>query len=208
MKRRSIIRTIFYTLGSIALILCIAVWIFLSYYFESTLNKYAVPRLTEAARTATHGKFNLTMGRISYSGGSVFCKNFILSRVGYDSSEHGNTLMKISIDSVRFIGVSWWDAILGNDMRMTSVYMETPKIYMTDIDKDRGTLTYLPMDTSKKPSPSLNKLPVISFDSIVLRNIDVYLPDRSKSGDAPSFRDIELKLTNFLLNEKTLQAQP
>jgi hypothetical protein len=208
MKKRSILKIILYTLGSIAIVVAIAIWIFLSFYFEGALNTYAVPRLTEAARVATHGKYTLTMGKISYSGKTVFCKNFILSRVGYDSSEHGNTLMKLSIDSVRFVGVSWLDAILGRDMRMTAVEMNTPKIYMTDIDSEHGTLQYLPMDTSKKSSPSLKKLPVISFDSIVLRDIDVYLPDRDKIGDAPSFRDIQLKLTHFSLNEKTRVSQP
>jgi hypothetical protein len=208
MKKRSILKTILYVLGSITVAVAIAIWVFLSFYFEGTLNTYVVPRLTEAVKAATHGKYNLAMGRISYSTSIVSCKNFILTRVGYDSSEHGSTLMKISIDSVRFVGVNWWDAIWDRDLQMTTVEMNTPKIYLTDIDSEHGTLKYLPMDTSKKSSLSLKKLPVISFDSIVFRDIEVYLPDRSKAGDAPSFRDIQLKLTNFLLNEKTLAAQP
>ncbi len=197
-----------YVLGSLTVVVAIAIWVFLSFYFEGTLNTYAVPKLTEAVRTATHGKYTLTMGRISYAARTVFCKNFVLTRTGYDSSEHGNTLMKLSIDSVRFVGVNWWDAVLDRDLQMTAVEMNTPKIYMTDIDSEHGTLKYLPMDTSKKSSLSLKKLPVISFDSIVLRDMDVYLPGRSNAGGAPSFRDIQLKLTNFLLDEKTRISQP
>jgi len=208
MQKRSIVKKILYGLSALILLIAAAIWIFFSFYFEDALNRYAVPRLTEAARVATHGKYHLTLGRISYSGGSVFCKSFLLARTGYDSGEHGNTVKKVSIDSVRFIGVSWWDAVFGNDMRMTSIEMNAPKIYFTNIDKERETLQDLPADTFSQVVSTPKTLPVISFDSITLKNVSVFLPDRSADGAKPSFRDIELKLTDFLLDSKTLAAQP
>jgi hypothetical protein len=207
MNNRSKLKKILYILGAAVLIMSLTVWIFFTFYFEGALNKYAVPRLTEAARVATHGKYHLTLGRISYTGSSIFCKNFILQRTGYDSSEHGNTVKRISIDSVRFIGVSWWDAICGNDMRMTSLEMSQPKIYFTDIEKERETFKDMPNDTFANAATPKN-LPVISFDSIVLRNCSIYLPERYYAGSVPSFSNIELKLTHFLLDSKTLMAQP
>ena len=208
MQKNSIVKKIFYSLLGFILILTLASWIFFTWYFEDALNRYATPRLTEAVRVATHGKYHLTLGRLSYSGRSFFCKNFLLMRVGYDSSEHGNTVKRISIDSVRFTGVSWWDAIWGNDMRMTAIEMSTPKIYFTDIDIERETLKDLPADTSMKSPTDPKNLPVISFDSIVLRDASVYLPERYHPGDLPSFSHIEIKLSKFLLDSKTLAAQP
>src|SRR6266704_314429 len=100
--KKTILKKILYSLAGLILLIVLASWIFFTFYFEGALNKYALPRLTEAARIATHGKYHLTLGRISYSGGKFFCKNFLLQRTGYDSSEHGNTVKRISIDSVRF----------------------------------------------------------------------------------------------------------
>ena len=208
MIQRSILKKIFYFAGAATILLLIAEWVFMTFYFEDALNRYAIPRLTEAARIATHGKYHLTLGRISYSNGSVFCKNFVLLRSGYDSTEHGNTVKRISIDSVRFIGVSWWDALWGNDMRMTSLEMNSPKLYMTDIEKERETLKDIPVGEPEKSSAIAKNIPVVSFDSIVLRHISVYLPERYHPGSLPSFQDIELKLTKFLLDEKSLAAQP
>jgi len=208
MKKRSILKKIVYILGGAVLVLGVAAFIFLHFYFEDVLNHYAAPRLSEAARVATHGKYHLMLGRISYTGESIFCKNFILQRTGYDSSEHGNTVKRISIDSVRFIGVSWWDALCGNDMRMTSLEMSQPKIYFTDIEKERETKVDLPVDTFSQATTTPKNMPVISFDSIVLRNINIYLPEQYYAGSHPSFENIELKLTNFSLDSKTLAAQP
>ncbi|MDP4219334.1 MAG: hypothetical protein Q8916_04865 [Bacteroidota bacterium] len=208
MKKQSVKRKILFGATALALLIILGSWIFITFYFEGALNRYAIPRLTEAARVATHGKYHLTMGRISYSGGSVFTKKFVLVRVGYDSSEHGNVVKKLTIDSVRFIGVSWWDALWGNDMRMTSLEMTSPKLYMTNADKERESLKDLPTDTSEQTYSPPKNLPVISFDSIVLRDISLYLPERSHPEDLPSFEEIQLKLTKFLLDSKTLVAQP
>jgi hypothetical protein len=209
MQNKSIIKKILYSLAGLVLLIAVSGWIFFTFYLEDTLNSYAIPKLQEAARTATHGRYGLTMGRITYSGGSFFCKDFILQRTGYDSSEHGNVIKRISIDSVRFVGVSWWDAIWGHDMRMGSVEMNTPKIYFANAEKELETQSAL----TPSPSPEVSgveskKLPIISFDSIVLKDISIFLPERYHAGSLASFSDIQLKLTNFLLDSKTLAAQP
>jgi hypothetical protein len=207
-KKISVQKKILYSIGTLILLVLLAAGIFFTFFFEDALNRYAVPRLTEAARVATHGKYHLTLGRISYIRGEIFCKNFILQRNGYDSSEHGNTVKRISIDSVRFIGVSWWDAIWGDNMRMTSLEMSQPKIYFTDIEKERETQKDLPVDTFAQSKTAPKNLPVISFDSIVLHDISIFLPERYHPRSLPSFEKIELKLTKFLLDSKTLVAQP
>jgi len=206
MKKTSKVKKIFYGLCGLAFLLFLGWWIFFTFYFENTLNRYTNSRLTEAVSASTHGKYNLTMGKITYNSGTFACRNFILTRIGYDSSEHGNVLAKISIDTVTFIGVQWWDMILGREMRMSGVVMNSPEIHMINIEKDHSSLKYLQIDTSEKPT-TVKRTPVIRFDSIVLRNIAIYLPGEH-DGSKPEFSDIKLKLRDFSLDPETFELHP
>src|ERR1035437_5014038 len=98
MKKRSKIKIILSVLGSIALVLAIAAWVFNTFYFESMLNKVVIPKIELAAAKATHGRFALTLDKIYYRHGMLVCNTFVLSRVAYDSGEHGMVLEKVTLD--------------------------------------------------------------------------------------------------------------
>jgi hypothetical protein len=206
MKRRSIIKAVLYTLGSIAVILSLSIWIFLSYYFEGTLNKVVIPKIELAAFKATHGRFALTIDKIFYKRGTLVCNTFILSRAGYDSSEHGMVLDRLTLDSARFEGISWWDVLLGNDLTLVSLELNAPKIFMNDIGTDSTSRRLA--NPVKKPSADLSGVPAISFDSIVLRDISVFLPKPSGKAIEPAYRNITIKLTGFSIDPKRMTGEP
>ncbi|MDP4200540.1 MAG: hypothetical protein Q8922_07965 [Bacteroidota bacterium] len=196
MTRRTIIRRLLYTLGSLAIILSLATWIFLSFYFEKTLNTVVVPKLEQATFKATHGRFTLTLDKISYAHGRLVCNTFILTRVAYAGGEHGLVLGHMTLDSARFEGISWWDVLWGNDLALTSLQLDAPRAYMTNADSD----IVLPRIQPAASAPSISKISLISFDSVVLRNADVYLPQRAGNASEPAYRNITVWLTDFSLD--------
>lgn len=202
MKKRSILKLIVFTLGTVAVLLAIAIWVFLSYYFEGTLNSVVIPKIQQAAFQATHGRFTLALGKISYAHGTLVCDKFILTRVAYDSSEHGMGLERLVIDSARFNGIQWWDVVTGNDLKLASLELNEPKLYVIDIDSDTALPHHVNFDTSKTNLTEGLILPVISFDSIVLRDINLFLRKLPEKAIKPSYRNISVKLTNFSLDLK------
>ncbi len=160
---------------------------------------------------ATHGRFALHLDKIYYKHtlspmrGTLICNTFILSRIAYDSGEHGMVLERITLDSARFEGISWWDALWGKDLTLTALDLTAPKLYMTDIDT--GTrLPIIPKYVAAKKFALLD-VPVISFDSIVLRKISVFLPMDSENDMVPAYRNITIKLTNFSLDPEAASRE-
>ena len=193
-------------LGSIAVLASLAIWIFLTFYFERTLNKVVIPKIEQAALKATHGRFALTLDKISYADGTLICNTFILSRIAYEDSDHGIVLERMTLDTARFEGISWWDILWQKDLTLTSLELNAPKIYMIDIDT--GTrLPIIPEYVIAKTG-DLSDVPVISFDSIVLRNISVFLPMESGNDMIPAYRNITIKLTNFSLDPEAASREP
>ena len=206
MKKRTILRPILYILASIALLFAIAAWVFNTFYFESTLNRVVIPKIELAAAKATHGRFGLTLDKIYYRHGTLLCNTFVLYRVAYDSSEHGMVLEKVTLDSARFQGISWWDALWHKDISMTSLELKAPKLYMIDID----TGIVLPRIPKYVPpaNPAPSNVPIISFDSIVLRKAIIFLPKLAGKSSEPAFQDITIKLTDFSLDPKRMLGEP
>jgi hypothetical protein len=198
MTKRSILKRILYILVSIVAFVSLAIWIFLTFYFEGTLNKAVIPKLEQAALKATHGRFALTLDKIYYKDGILVCNTFILSRIAYDSSEHGMALERITLDSARFEGISWWNILWQKDLTLIALELNAPKLYMTDID----TGTTLPRISKYVDSKkfALSDVPVISFDSIVLKDISVFLPMESGNDMVPAYRNITITLTDFSLD--------
>lgn len=206
MKKRSKLKVILAILGSLALILAIGGWVFNTFYFEATLNTVVVPRIELAAAKATHGRFALTLDKIFYRHGTLVCNTFVLSRVAYDSTEHGTVLEKLTLDTARFEGISWWDVLWQKDIRMTSLDLNAPKLYMVDID----TGTSLPRIRHSIPAQdfSSSKVPILSFDSIILRNAMIFLPKPAGKSSEPAYRDITIRLTDFSLDPKRMTGEP
>jgi hypothetical protein len=198
MKKRSLLKPILYTLGSIVVVALLAIWIFLTFYFESTPNKAVIPKIEQAVLKSTHGRFALHLDKIFYKRGTLECNTFILSRIAYDSGEHGVVLERITLDSARFEGISWWDVLWQKDLTLSTLELNAPKLYMTDIDTGI-TLPRIPeyVDTKKF---ALSDVPVISFDSIILKDISVFLPKTSGNDMLAAYRNITIRLTDFSLD--------
>ncbi len=213
MKKRSIVKPILFALGFIAAVVSIAIWIFLAFYFEGTLNKIVIPRIERATFNATHGRFVLKLDKIYYKQasspmrGTLVCNAFTLSRVAYDTSEHGMVLERITLDTARFEGISWWDVLWRKDVALSSLQLTAPKLYLAKVDSNGAFLRNTHVTTVKKPVISLPGEPVISFDSIVLSNISVFLPKLSEGSTLPSFQNISVKLTDFSLDPKRLTGE-
>ncbi len=45
MKKRSLLKITLYTLGSIVVLLAVGIWVFLSFYFEQTVNTVVIPKI-------------------------------------------------------------------------------------------------------------------------------------------------------------------
>ncbi len=202
MKKQTILKSILSILGSIALVVAIAAWVFNTFYFESTLNKVVIPKIELAAAKATHGRFALTLDKIFYRHGTLICNTFVLSRVAYDSAEHGMVLERLTLDTARFEGISWWDVLWQKDISMTSLYLNVPKLYMIDIDTGTSLPRIAPYIAQANSADSLSKVPVLSFDSIVLRNASVFLPKPTGKSIEPAYQNITIKLTDFSIDPK------
>ncbi len=201
MKRRTILKSILYTIGAIIVVASLALWIFLSFYFDESLNKFVIPKIELATFNATHGRFKLTLDTISYSHGVLVCNTFILSRVAYEDSDHGISVNRLTIDSARFEGISWWDVLCGNDLKLISLRLNAPKLYLTNIGTD-SALRRISNSPAPNNAATLPDVPIISFDSIILDDISVFLPKSSGNDMAPTYRNITIRLTDFTLDPK------
>lgn len=200
--KRSVLKKILYSLAALVVIVSLAVWIFLSFFFQDTLNSVLIPKIQQAAFNGTEGRYQLTLNKISYDDGALLCKEFTLFRVAYDSSEHGTVLERVTIDSVRFEGLSWWDVLWGNDLNLASLKMNAPKLYLNSVDSVMALKGYH-YDTTKRYTTAYTDVPVISFDSIVLYNGSIYLPKPSDKAIKPKYEGIQITLRDFLLDTKS-----
>ncbi len=207
-KPPSKLHAVAYILVGFLLFIGIAAWVFFSFFFEDLLNTFAVPKIEEAALTATHGVYHLKLGRISYNHHKILCAGFDLQRVRYDSGAQGTAVKRVYIDTVEFTGVNLWRMFWSKTLAMTSIQMDSPRVYMTDLSKEKPSLRDPAADSLRIVKSAPINIPIISFDSIALRNISLYLPDRLNPGDEPSFKGISFRLTDFYFNSKTKEAQP
>jgi hypothetical protein len=202
------VKAIIYFFFGLILFVVVSGWIFFTYFYADFLNSYAIPKLEEAVVSATDGTYRLKLDRITYVHHKVYCTGFDLVRVRYDSGAKGIALRRLSVDTVEFTGVSILKIVLGKALAMTSIQMDSPKVYMTDLSLEKPTPTDLRADSAKIVTSAPKKLPVIAFDSIALRDIRLYLPGRFGPNDLPSYRGILFRLTDFYFNSETKQTQP
>lgn len=197
-KHKSRLKWVLISIGGLVVLIALAIWIFLTFYLQHTLNTVVIPKIQKAAYAATHKRFVVTIGKISFVNGTFVCNEFALTRVGVDSSEHGMGIDKLTIDSARIEGVSWWGVLWGKDLTMKTLALDAPRLYVEDMDSERSSLklTHRPrlIDTN------LSDAPTVSLDSIMLRKISVFLPERTGKDVTPIYRDISVKLTDVLLD--------
>src|ERR1051325_4660535 len=204
MKRSTILKRILYSIGIAGLLISIAIGIFLAFYFEPALNRVVIPKIEQAAFKGTGGRFTLTLDTISYVHGLLICKTFVLSRVAFRGAEHGLVLGRLTLDSARFDGISWWDVLWGNDLNLSGLQLDAPRIYMIIADSDH----VLPRMASTSGAPSASTFAPISFDSIILRNADIFFPKPGGKSVKQSYHGITLQLHGFSLDPSHKIGEP
>lgn len=209
MRNRSTAKKIFYSLLGTVIVIAAAVWIFYTYYFQDVVNDYLGPKLKAAIEAATHGHYKLSIGRIVYKDGVMYCTNFEIKRLRYGSNETGLTLERLVQDTVYLKGLHLISLLRGRGSFMSRMEMNSPQIYVTDVIDGREKLTYLPPDTSSFSKSLPDKLPVISFDSIILNNIYIHVPEKFRlSGGDSVYEGAFAHLANFRLDSAAIAAEP
>jgi len=199
MQKKSSVKKKLYIAGSILLCLALAFWIFTSFFLDDILTSVTPEKLNNAIRVITHGRFIVKTGRITYHNGSIICRDFQLSRLHYDTSEQSTTLKLFYADTIRFTGVSLWGLMMGKEVTMKSMEINMPKFYLTDAKKEEHS-----PDVVKDSI----KLPVTSFDSVVLNDIRIFSPDLLHPNEQSSFEGMRVKLSGFLFNPESLSQAP
>jgi hypothetical protein len=204
MKESRILKATLYSIAVAVLLVAGGIWIFLTFYFENTLNRVVIPKMEQATLRATQGRFALTLDNISYAHGSFVCNTFVLSRVAYNGSEHGIVLGKLTLDSARFEGISWWDVLCGNDLHLTSLQLDAPRLHMINADSDNA----LPRNRGRASERSISTAAPIFLDRILLRHADIFLPTPPGRSIEPSYRGISIELRDFALRPAHKTSDP
>jgi len=205
LRKGSLARKIIYILGSLLILVAISIWIFFTYYFEESVNDFLTPKLQEMVKAATNGRFQLSIGRIIRKDGMLYCTNFELLRVRYDSTESGFTVQRLTEDTVWLKGLHVMSLLRGNGSFMTRLEMHSPKIFVTEVPpwNEHGKVT----DTISMRLP--DKLPVIAFDSIVITDILITLPEKYRASFGDSvIRGASARLADFRLDNATIISEP
>ncbi len=209
MRNRSTAKKIFYSLLGAFVVIAAAVWIFYTYYFQDALNESLIGKLQASIEAATHGQYRLSIGRVVYKDGAMFCTNFVLRRVRYGKDETGLTLERLEQDTVYFKGLHLVSLLRGNGSFMSRMEMRSPNIYITDIADGRKKLEKLPFDTSTFATKLPDDLPVISFDSVFLDNMRIYVPEKLRLAEGDSIYEGGFAhLGNFQLDSAAIASAP
>ncbi len=122
----------------------------------------------------------------------------------YDSLDAGFTLLRLTDDTVSLHGLHVLDLLRGKGAFMKSLEMHEPKIYVTEIPEWHGG--------GKKDAVQFmlpDKLPVIAFDSIIITDMLLSLPDKYLPSGQDSFiRGASAHLAGFHLDSAAIVAEP
>lgn len=206
-RKRSLTRKIIYILGSLLIVIAISSWIFFTYYFEDSVNDFLTPKLQEVIRAATNGRFELTIGRIIRKDGMLYCTNFKLQRLFFDSTESGMTLERLTADTVFLKGLHGIYLLRGKGSFISRMEMHAPDILITEVPPWQGRAKNASPDTIPTRLP--DDLPVLAFDSIILTDMRISLPKEYRpSGDDSVIRGVSARLADFRLDNETIVSEP
>src|SRR5512141_1567434 len=113
-RKRRLAKRISLAIAGLCILLAIAGWIFMKYYFQDIVNDYYSEKFREAARIATHGQFRMTINKLIYKDGVLDCTNFELVRVSVDSDDTGLILERLTADTLHFSGLNIFELLRGN----------------------------------------------------------------------------------------------
>jgi hypothetical protein len=204
---RSWIKTILHLIEIVFILITLGICIFVVFFAEDALNNFLKTNLNESVRTASGGRYSLKLGHIYYQRGTIFCKTFYLSREKYDSAETGVTVQSLHADTVWFGDIEWVDLLTGKGLYMTKMEMRRPTLTMTSVGAARTKIEEVAPENAVSLRMPL-QLPVVSFDSIVLHDIQVKVLQSDSLGDSISIAGTNARLRSFSLTDTSLVYQP
>jgi len=196
MRKKILYRKILYVLGGAVLTLALAFWILTTFYLDDALTNTGIPKLQHIIHVVTLGRYEVKMSHVTHTDGEIYCYDFEIVRNHYDTSEHGITIERLSIDTVRLSGISWWNLLWGKSFSMKSLKINAPKIYFTDAAKEKHT-----PDTVKEAIT----VPPLDIAKGIINDIIVFLPERSRT--EPGFRGLNVHLEHFYLDPQHPQNE-
>ncbi|MDP4221302.1 MAG: hypothetical protein Q8916_08290 [Bacteroidota bacterium] len=209
MKKRSTARKIIYSFIGLVALVVLGVWIFYTYYFQDAVTDFLGPRLQYAVSAATHGRYRLTIGKIVYKNGAVYCTDFELRRIRYNDWETGITVESVKQDTVFLRGLHIISLLRGKGAFIARMEMTSPRVVVIDVEDGREKLRHYPPATDSIPEKLPEKLPVIAFDSIILTDMNIEVPEKFRlSGIDSIYHGVAARLAGFRLDEVTLISEP
>ena len=209
MRNKATAKKIFYSFLGTIILIGAAVWIFYAYYFQDVVNDYLTPKLQLAIEAATHGHYQLRIGRIVYQDGSLYCTNFELKRIRYGNEETGLTLERLEQDTVYLKGLHLISLLRGRGSFISRLEMHDPKIFITEVSEGREKIKDSKPEKSSYSKNLPDNLPVISFDSVILNNIHIYVPEKFRfTGDDSVYDGAFAHLAGFRLDSNAIAKEP
>lgn len=163
------------TLAWIVMILVVALWVFVVFFFDGILSNIAREKLIEDVAQATHGEYQLSFTSFEYHRGVLTATGSDVKRIAYRADESGTTLKDMGIASTRVTGISWWEIIFGKPIIFSGLRTYQPQAHFCSISQGEAHWKLLPPYVAPAPSPISNIS--ISFDSVFIPNFLIYGQD-------------------------------
>jgi hypothetical protein len=190
MVKKDLRKKILVMVGCTTAILVLGFWIFKTFFFDDLLTSRGIPKIQKAVWISTSGRYGLNISRIIHSDGNMYLFDLELVRDHYDTSEHGYTIERLKVDTVRCEEVSWWDILRGKDLRMKGLSINAPKLFFVDADAQLHTPDTL-TDTTASSSP-------LKIAKVKITDINAYLPWTSRA--SPAFNGMDVHMNDFYLD--------
>lgn len=193
------------TLADVLFLLSIAGLILITYYLDDVLNTAVLPKLHDAVRRATNGRYTLSNdAKISHTHGVTLLRDVRIVMAGYQDSGAAIAVKEVVADTIRLHGINWWDVVAGDGLRAVRIEASAPRVYMMAVDS-----AFVADGGGAHPSsPLVRLLPnpsVISFDSMVVTGLQVFAPDEKATDDRPFLDSVSVQMSDVLLQEERLQ---
>jgi hypothetical protein len=209
MIKRSTLKKIVLSFAILLLVVIGSVWIFYHFYFQDYVNDFLKPKLRDAILTTTHGHYRLDIGKVVYTEGALYCVDFELHRIRYGDHETGITLESLKQDTVTLSGWNLYDLVMGNGSFIKRLEMHSPTIVVTEVDEGREKISHREPDTLPVPKSLPQRLPVISFDSIILTDMRIEVPKQFQpQGSLKYYEHSSARLAGFRLDSISVVTQP
>lgn len=163
------------TLAWTVMVLVVALWVFVVFFFDGILSNIAREKLIDLVNSSTHGEYQLSFTSFEYHRGVLTATGSDVRRIAYRATESGTTLKDLGIATTRVTGISWWEIIFGKPIVFSTLETHQPQAHFCSISQGEAQWKLLPPYVAPPPSPSSNIS--ISFDSVFIPNFLIYGQD-------------------------------